>query len=295
MEGSTSDFIAESSLLLYSCRMTNNESEAAVMKWRQEREEHLRTDEKSWFGLAGLYWIKEGENTFGCNPTCDFVLPPDAPKKAGIFYFQEGLVTVKAEPNVKITCNGGNLPSRPLRDDQQDDPDYLYLSHFIFVVIKRGDSTLIRLWDIDHPARKAFSGLNFYPYQPEYRITAQYTGYAPYKVVKTEDIIGEVHDSQMLGYVTFEWEGKKYRLDAEDGGEGLFIAFRDKTSAKTTYAGGRYLLTEKPQNERVVIDFNKAYNMPCAYVLFATCGLPTIDNHLPIPIEAGEKKYQEDH
>ncbi len=264
------------------------------MQWRQAREERLRTSEKSWFGLAGLYWLKEGENTFGSDPGCAFVLPADAPKKAGVFLFQDGMVTIKAEPTVKIICNGHKLPSRALLDDQQDEPDFLYLSHFILVVIKRGDSTLVRLWDIDHPARKAFTGLNYYPYRPEYCFIAKYTGYGPYKIVKTEDIIGEVHDSQMIGYATFEWEGKKYRLDAEDGGEGLFIAFKDKTNAKTTYAGGRYLLTEKPQNEQVVLDFNRAYNMPCAYALYATCGLATKDNYLPIPIEAGEKKYQED-
>ena len=169
------------------------------------------------------------------------------------------------------------------------------MSRWIFVVIKRGGSTLIRMWDIEHPARKAFTGLNYYPYEPEYCIVAEYTGYAPYKVVKTEDIIGEIHDSKMIGFTTFEWEGKKYRLDAEDGGAGLFITFRDKTNAKSTYAGGRYLVTEKPQNEQVLLDFNRAYNMPCAYALFATCGLASKDNHLPISIEAGEKKYQEDN
>ena len=254
--------------------MTNSKVEADVLDWRKQREERLRTNERSWFGLAGLFWLKEGENTFGSAPTCDFVLPADAPKKAGVFTFREGNVTVAAEPNVKLTRNGNKLPTRPLQDDQQDEPDFLYLSHFILVVIKRGESTLIRLWDIEHPARKAFSGLNYFPYRSDYCFTAKYTGYAPFKAVRTEDIIGEVHDSHMIGFVTFEWEGRKYRLDAEDGGDGLFIAFKDKTNARTTYAGGRYLITEKPQNEQVVVDFNKAYNMPCAYALFATCGLP---------------------
>ena len=281
--------------MLYIYPMAINEVEAAVMKWRQERSERLRTDEKSWFDLAGLFWLKEGDNSFGSDSSCNFVLPTDAPKKAGVFHFEGGLVTVTAELNVVVSNNDGELPSRPLRDDQQNDPDFLYLSHFILVVLRRGGSTLIRLWDIDHPARKAFSGLNYYPYRPEYCFTAKYTGYAPYKTVVTEDIIGETHDSQMIGYATFEWEGKKYRLDAEDGGAGLFITFRDKTNAKSTYAGGRYLLTEKPQNGQVLLDFNRAYNMPCAYALFATCGLASKDNHLPISIEAGEKKYQEDN
>jgi uncharacterized protein (DUF1684 family) len=122
-----------------------------------------------------------------------------------------------------------------------------------------------------------------------------YTGYAPFKIIQQKDIIGEVSDRKMIGYATFDWQGKQFRLDAEDGGNGLFIAFRDQTNLESTYAGGRYLLTEKPQDGRVVLDFNKAYNMPCAYTLYATCGLPTLNNRLPIPIEAGEKKYANDH
>ena len=272
-----------------------DEHEAAVMKWREERLERMRTSERSWFGLAGLFWLKDGANTFGSDPACDFILPAQAPARAGTFYFLNGEVTIKAEPRVKITCNGGKLPVRPLCDDQMDNPDFLTLSRWIFVVIKRGTSTLIRMWDVEHPARKALKNLNFYPYKPEYRIVAEYSGYAPFKLVKQEDIIGETHDSKMIGFATFEWEGKKYRLDAEDGGDGLFIAFRDKTTARTTYAGGRYMSTEKPESGKVVLDFNKAYNMPCAYALYATCTLPARENHLPIAIEAGEKKYSDDH
>ncbi len=275
--------------------MATIDFEADVLKWREERAERLRTSEKSWLGLAGLFWLKEGNNTFGSDPGCNFVLPPTAPQKAGVFTFKNGLVTIKSDLNVQITCNDGELPRRALRDDQQDEPDYLQLTNLIMVVIKRGNSTLIRLWDIDHPMRKTFSGLNFFPYKPEYRLVAKYSGYAPFKLVKQEDIIGEIHDAKMIGSVNFEWEGKPYSLDAEDGGEGLFIAFKDQTNAKATYAGGRYLLTEKPQDGHVVLDFNKAYNMPCAYTLYATCTLATPENRLSITIEAGEKKYQDHH
>jgi uncharacterized protein (DUF1684 family) len=133
--------------------------------------------------------------------------------------------------------------------------------------------------------------LNFYPYKVEYCIQAKYAGYAPSKLVQQKDIIGEVTDTHMIGYVVFVWQGKEYRLDAQDAGDGLFIAFRDKTNAQSTYAGGRYLLTEKPQNDQLVIDFNSAFNPPCAYTVYATCTLPSAGNRLPFSIEAGERKY----
>ncbi len=276
--------------------MAQQNFEAEVMQWRAARAERLRANEKSWLGLAGLYWLKEGDNTFGSDPKCDFVLPACAPKKAGVFQFKHTLVYVKAESGVEMTCNGGNLPTEALNDDQQENPHFLELGRLIMVVLKRGNATLIRLWDIENPARKEFSGLNFYPYTLEYRIEAQYDGYARYKVVKQQDIIGEVHDTKMIGRVTFAWRGKEHHLDAENAGDGgLFIAFRDQTNGKTTYAGGRYLLTNKPENGKVILDFNKAYNMPCAYTPYATCGLPTAENRLPFAIEAGEMKYKDDH
>ena len=288
-------FVAEWKILLYSWGMSNNEHELAVMKWREEREERLRTSERSWLVLVGLFWLKEGANSFGSDPACDFVLPPSAPQKAGAFHFKDGQVTLKLEPGVTASCNDGELPARPLLDDQQEQPDFLRMGQLILVVLKRGTSTLIRVWNVDHPARAEFSGLNFYPYKPEYRMAAKYEGYAPFKMVRQKDIIGETYDNKMLGQVVFTWDGKEYRLDAEDAGDGLFIAFRDATNAKTTYAGGRYLLTDKPENGQVLIDFNRAYNMPCAYTMFATCGLPSTENRLPISIEAGEQKYKDDH
>ncbi len=288
-------FVAEWKILLYSWGMSNNEHELAVMKWREEREERLRTSERSWLVLVGLFWLKEGANSFGSDPACDFVLPPSAPQKAGAFHFKDGQVTLKLEPGVTASCNDGELPARPLLDDQQEQPDFLRMGQLILVVLKRGTSTLIRVWNVDHPARAEFSGLNFYPYKPEYRMAAKYEGYAPFKMVRQKDIIGETYDNKMLGQVVFTWDGKEYRLDAEDAGDGLFIAFRDATNAKTTYAGGRYLLTDKPENGQVLIDFNRAYNMPCAYTMFATCGLPPTENRLPISIEAGEQKYKDDH
>lgn len=288
-------FVAKWKILLYSWGMSNNEHELAVMKWREERAERLRINERSWLVLAGLFWLKEGDNSFGSDPTCDFVLSDAAPAKAGVFHFKGGQVTVTVAPGIEMTCNSGEVPTRALLDDQQENPDFLRMGRFILVMIRRGTSTLIRVWDVDHPARAEFSGLNFYPYKPEYRIVAKYEGYAPFKIVRQKDIIGETYDNKMLGQVVFTWGGKEYRLDAEDAGDGLFIAFRDVTNAKTTYAGGRYLLTDKPENGQVVVDFNRAYNMPCAYTMFATCGLPPAENRLPISIEAGEQKYKDDH
>ena len=80
--------------------MPTDEYEANFMKWCQERAERLRTNEKSWFNLAGLYWLKVGDNSFGSDPSCDFVLPAGAPKKAGLFHFRYEAVTVAPAPGI---------------------------------------------------------------------------------------------------------------------------------------------------------------------------------------------------
>ncbi len=275
--------------------MGPQELEADLKKWQEERAERLQNSERSWLNLAALYWLKPGDNTFGSASSNDFVLPAGAPVRAGTFHFVDGAVTVTVAPGITMACNGGKVPSRPLLDDQKNAPDFLEMGRFVFVVLLRGSSTLIRLWDKESPRCKEFTGLDFYPYKPEYCIQAEYEGYAPFKIVQQEDIIGEISDRKMLGYITFTFQGQKYRLDAEDGSEGLFIAFRDRTNADTTYAGGRYLMTDMPKDGRVTVDFNRAFNMPCGYTVYATCGLATQQNWLPVRIDAGEKKYPGGH
>jgi uncharacterized protein len=269
--------------------------ETDVLKWREERAKRLKENEKSWFGLIGLFWLDKGENTFGSDPTNKFILPPFAPKKAGSFFCTGDQVTIKPAPDVEITCNGGPLPTQPLHNDMEEHPDFLEMGRLVFVVLLRGKSLLIRVWDRENPARLEFKGLNWYPYNPEFCVTARYTPYAPFVAVQREDIIGVTHERKLLGQASFNLKGQQVTLEAEEGEEGLFFSFSDKTSGDTTYPGGRYLISEKPEEGHVLIDFNKAYNMPCAYVVYATCGLPILANRMDIPIEAGEKKFKDEH
>ncbi len=78
----------------------------------------------------------------------------------------------------------------------------------------------------------------------------------------------------------------------DDGGE-LFLIFSDETNGHKTYGAGRYLHADYPEEGscEVVLDFNKAYNPPCAFTEYATCLLPPDQNHLPFALEAGELNY----
>lgn len=92
----------------------------------------------------------------------------------------------------------------------------------------------------------------------------------------------------------FSVAGQECHLEpVSEGGESLFFIFGDKTNGKETYAAGRFLYTDLPKDGRVVLDFNKAVNPPCAFTPYATCPLPPASNRLAVRIEAGEKTFGE--
>src|SRR5438132_13423089 len=105
-------------------------------------------------------------------------------------------------------------------------------------------------------------------------------------------------DEASPGALVFTLAGKTFRIDPilEQGEKDLFIIFKDATAGKETYPAARYVYASQPgANGKTVIDFNHAYNPPCAFTPYATCPLPPPQNRLPIRIEAGEKKYAGGH
>ena len=283
--------------------------EADVLAQRQQRAAMLRED-RSWFTLAGLYWLQVGDNHLGADAANEVVLPAhSAPAHAGVFHLatsQEGsklpgAVTVQVDPGVTVTLNGQpttpmTLGQTALKTDSDPAPDYLTLGNLIMVVIYRGHRAGIRLWDTTNPARQAFAGLDWYPIQPALRVVARFVPHAAGQLMRHTDMLGDTHDVHSPGHLLFTLGDQEYRLDAEAAGTRLFFNFRDLTNADTTYPPGRFLFADAPQSNNpesseVVLDFNLATNPYCAYTAYATCPLPPPQNRLPIRIEAGEKRY----
>jgi len=269
--------------------------EAKVMQNRADREKRLREEERSWLKLAGLFWLKPGANSFGSNPQNDIVLPAPAPDKAGIFFLEGNQVRVEAARNSELTCKGEKVSKKVLQADMDDDPDFLQLSDLTLLVIKRGEKLLIRVWDQDYHSHQQFEGLKHYDYNPQFRIEARFVAYAKPKVLKIDDVIDIIHEIPHQGAVLFRLGGRDHQLEAMLGDDYMFLNFRDLTNGETTYPGGRFLVADLPKMGKVTVDFNDAYNPPCAYTDFATCPLPPLQNRLPLRIEAGEKLYRKHH
>ena len=262
---------------------------AAVEKWRQGYEASLKSDD-GWLTVSGLFWLHEGENRFGSNPLNDIVLPAgSAPAEAGTFVFQSGRTLVQVKPGVAATMNGKRVETAELRPDSAD---HLVLGDLTLMVHASGARYSIRLKDKNSSLRRNFRGLRWFPVNETYRVTGRFVPYTPPKKALIQNVMGDTTEITVPGYVAFSLQGQELRLDAEEAdSEGLSFVFRDLTSGRETYGASRFLDTGPAQNGTVTLDFNMAYNPPCAYNPYTTCPLPTPENRLRVRIEAGELAY----
>ncbi len=262
-----------------------------VLRQRRDRENTLVSSSLNWFSLSGLFPLKSGENSIGTG-TGYAINIAGLRDGAMATISVEGSAISLIRVNDAFTINGATAKPEPLRPDIEGDPDLLECGSIAMMVIKRGDRYLLRAWDREAAALKGFRGLNYYPVDPDSRITAEYLPLDPPKRIIIQDAIGSETESVFPGLARFKFNGKNCSLIAEDGGDELLFSFTDLTRHDATYPGGRYLLTEKPADRHLVLDFNLARNWPCAYTPYATCPLPPSENHLGVRVEAGEKRYQ---
>ncbi len=265
--------------------------------WREKRVAGLKKED-GWLTLVGLYWLKPGENRFGSDPGNPVILPEGkAPAVAGTFTLEGKTVRLSAQPGVPLTADGKPVtPGMTVSADTGGKPTILQLGSLSFYVIQRGDRVGVRIKDKTSPMLASFQGIDEYPIRPEWRVVARFEPYKD-KKIPIANIIGQVADETSPGAVVFDWQGRTYRIDALEGGEdgSLFLVFGDQTNGKETYGAGRFLDTDPPRDGTVVVDFNTAYNPPCAFTAFATCPLPPAQNKLALRVEAGEKKFAGGH
>ena len=264
----------------------------SVEQWRQSYEAKLKGDD-GWLTVSGLFWLHEGQNTFGSGRDNDVILPAPLPAHAGYFDLHEGKTVVHVNAGVPITMAGKPVETVELRPDSKT--DRLKIGDLTFFVHENAGRYGIRLKDRNSVLRKKFTGLHWFPVNESYRVMAHFVPYSSPRKTRIEIIDGNQDTTMITGYLEFQLAGKPYRLEAEhdDDTNGLFIVFRDLTSRKETYPAARFLDADSPKDGAVELDFNKAYNPPCAYNPYATCPLPTPGNRLQIAVPAGEKRYHD--
>lgn len=263
-----------------------------IAEWQANRTTRLKA-EGGWLSVVGLNWLKDGDNTFGTDRSSDIVFP-SGPARGGILRLQKGVVTLIPDQAADLRIEGQPAGQVKLSPDTSEKPTTMTTGSLSFFLIDRGGKIGLRLKDTEAAGRKNFKGLAYYPVDPEWKVEARFEAYQPVKSIPIQNIVGMVDNLPSPGALVFTLAGKEYRLDpvVEEGSDELFIIFRDKTSGRETYGAGRYLYAKMPvAGGAVTVDFNKAYNPPCAFTDFATCPLPPLQNRLDLAVTAGEKKY----
>ena len=264
-----------------------------VAEWKQERMESI-SDSTGWLRLAGMFWLEEGENSFGSSSEVDIQFPENTiSDRAGTFVFENGMVTMRVEEGVEITHEGEPVDEITLYDgDEESEEVRVEHGTLVWFVIIRDDITAIRLFNKENEKADAFTGFPAYPVDPEWARTARYIPNPEGTTVPIVNVLGQQIDAVSPGKIEFTIEGERFKFDGIINSTQLFIIFSDGTNQEETYQAGRYVYVDYPEegSEYTVIDFNKAYNPPCAYNVFTTCQLPPQQNRLDIAINAGEKR-----
>ncbi|MBV8877838.1 MAG: DUF1684 domain-containing protein [Gammaproteobacteria bacterium] len=271
---------------------------ADVSAWRAHRLESLTSD-NGWLTLTGLFWLKEGPNSFGRAPDNGLVLEnPALAEHCGTFLVSGHSVRFTAASGSGVTSGGRAVSSLDLQPDTAGEPTVLASGPLRFFVIERAGNLGVRVRDLNNPHRTGFQGLDYFPVSTDWVFDARFEPYQPARHISIINILGMQQDYASPGAVVFMKDGREWRLDTvleAPGEKELFIMFADATSGHETYGAGRFLYVPLPAAGRTRLDFNKAYNPPCALNDFATCPLPPPQNRLSLRVEAGEKTYTGGH
>jgi uncharacterized protein (DUF1684 family) len=262
-------------------------------KWKAEQTTDLK---ENWLSLAGLFWLKPGANTFGSDAS-NMIVFSTGPAHAGEFELKGNEVTMKLLPDAKARISGKPVSAAKLDPDTSDHVTIVEMGAYRFHGIVRDGRVGIRLLDTESEAARNFKGMMFFPLDLNYRVTANWVPSNGKKTIEVPNVLGDVMTQPVAGVAVFKVNGEELKLTPL-GGEaktGLFFVFNDLTLKTDTYPGGRFLDTGPIVDGHVVLDFNRAYNPPCAVTPYATCPLAPKENRLTIAIPAGEKYDKSAH
>jgi len=273
---------------------------AEVETWQEWRHNELVKPD-GWLSLSGLYWLLPGTYRLGSAPANELVYDrAGVPPILGTLQVTPSRVEFEAAPEVGVELAANELPlvAPVVFDaDVEGGSTVMTWGDLQWFVIQREDHLALRLKDGASPLVMSFSGVEYFDPTAEWRLDARFEPHEPPQTITIPNVFGTLGEEESPGAVVFEIDGETYRLDMwrdSDDPENYFTAFGDQTNAQSTYGAGRFLWVNAPDEwGRTVVDFNRAYNPPCAFSPFATCPLPPVQNRLPLVIEAGERAFSQ--
>ena len=270
--------------------------------WRADHAKDLLKPD-GWLSLIGLEWLQPGDNSVG-SAADNKIRLPKAPTHLAVLHLEGETVTLNPPSGgfpQGFLVAGAPAQSQALRSEPNKDKvaPRMAIGTLQVYVIRREARFALRIKDSQSLSITGFRGLQWYPPDEKYRVTAKWTPYSPFKTITLATLVGTKYDQPVPGVAEFILAGKTFRLEPvlEDPEVArLFFILRDTTSTTTTYGACRFLYTGFPTNGldkpgELVLDFNRLENPPCAYTPFSTCPLPPRGNRLPVALPVGEKRY----
>ena len=268
---------------------------ASVEAWSADRIARL-TAPNGWLSLVGLHWLQEGEQSVGSAGGNDVLLAA-GPNQLGKVVVAGKQATFVPADGLQFTAYGKpGSGSVALVADSQGEPTVIGFANgsASLVLIERSGRLALRVRDANAVTRTGFKGIARYPVDIGWRLDARFEPHEPGKTLPIASVINTLDDMANPGAVVFEKDGRTFRLEAVDEGDGrLFLIFADRSNGRETYGAGRFLYAAPADaNGHTVVDFNESYNPPCAMNAFSTCPLPPPENRLDLLVNAGELKYE---
>ncbi len=250
-----------------------------------------------WLSLIGLHFLAAGDNMVGSAPDNQVVLAAGPARLGNVAVDANGSARLQVTPGVEVRVNGAPVLSAELGDGRTGRPVTVTCGTVSFFVIERGGRLALRVRDTESKRRQEFVGIEYFPTDPTWRIEATWEPYARPREVPIKNILGQESKALVLGRAVFTRDGHTIGLLPlqESPEDPLFFVISDLTSGEETYGAARFVYADPPRDGRVVLDFNRAINPPCAFTPFATCPLPPKENEMPIAVRAGEKDYRGAH
>lgn len=272
-----------------------------IEQWHAGRVERL-TAPTGWLSLIGLEWLQPGANRVGSAADNDIVLAAGPAHLGVVTLAADGGMHIVLDKNSGATVDGKSVAEAMLIDDAHAAadaaPTTVAFGTASFYVIDRDGRKGLRVKDSEAPTRKHFLGIDTFPIDPSWQIEATWVPAASGEMLEMGSVIGTIDKYPVPGKLEFTRDGKRFEIlpvIEEPGDAQYFIVFADRTSGKETYGAARFLYIDPPKDGKVVLDFNKAYNPPCAFTSFATCPLAPPENRLDLRVTAGEKNYRGSH
>ncbi|RDI99777.1 DUF1684 domain-containing protein [Dyella solisilvae] len=269
-----------------------------VQQWQQQRLASL-TAPNGWLTLIGLEWLKEGANRIGSAAGNDIVLKAGPAHLGVVTLAKNGSLHLVLDAHSGATVDGKAVHEATLVDDAhagESGPTLVSFGSASFIVISRDGRLALRVKDSDAETRAHFAGLDYYPIDPTWRIVADWVPFDPPHELEIGSVLGTINKEKVPGKAVFHRDGHTYELmPIQEEPDSLFFVIADRTSGRETYGAARFMYADLPKDGKVVLDFNRAYNPPCAFTPYATCPLAPPENRLDLAITAGEKKYRGGH